>query len=830
MHRRLPTGCARVRHTVRLIFARPMILSHAWLCDLLPESLGVDELSHILTAVGLEVEGTEPVGAAAGPAAGLVAAEVMSLSRHPNADKLQVATIDAGGGFVQKVVCGAPNIAVGQKVIYAAPGTVLSVGGAERQIGQATIRGVESAGMLCSAAEAGISSDTSGLYLLSPAAAPGTPVGKIFPAPATAAPDTVLHIGITPNRASGMSHVGAARDVTAYLAHHRGEGRPLRIPDANLTVPGTLPFSVSVESAEACPLYTGLLLEGVRVGPSPGWMQARLEAVGVRPINNVVDATNYALYELGQPLHAFNADAVQGGIRVKTLPDGTPFTTLDGVARTLRATDLMICDGQDVPLCMAGVFGGQSSGVGEETTRVFLESAIFNATSVRRTAVHHGLRTDASIRFEKGVDHRTTEVALRRAAALILEHGGGSVAAGITRVESPAHLESRPIRVAFNRIAAVCGQEYQPSKVRAILQSLGYTAEPDGPEALVVQVPPHLREVMEPVHIAGEVLRINGLDAVPVPPRLSIPAARPRTTDRSLRAVAAEALSGMGFTEILTNSLQSSKLYGVDVPVVRLLNSLSTELDVMRPQMLHSGLEVVAYNTARRTTDCLFFEAGTVYAPGGKQSEYKEHSCLSIWTTGNARPAAWMAKARAADFYFVKGVVAALFQRLRVRHVPVEASEGRVVWHAGAGLLGSAEQVAPSVAKVWGIKQPVVYADLDWSAIVAAARGAAPVAFAELSRTPAVQRDLALLLPASTAYSAVEEATRAASPPALTGAALFDVYTGAELGEGQRSLAIRYTFDGGGRTLTDAEIDGWMQAFVAQYEAMGAVVRSGVEK
>lgn len=802
-----------------------MTISYNWLLDYLPVPIPLTELSDILTSIGLEVEGTEEVASVKGGLAGLVIGEVLATSQHPNADKLKLTEVSIGDGGPLHIVCGAPNVAAGQKVVVAPVGTTVHPTGKESfLIKDAVIRGQKSEGMLCAGDEIGLSDDHSGILVLPEDALVGMTAAQHFGIPPA---DHAIHIGLTPNRTDAMSHLGVARDVCAYLSHHRGEKFSVRMPEISAIQKSSeaAPISVSVEATDACPLYTGLVLEGLSVQPSPEWMQQRLRTVGVRPINNIVDATNYVLHERSQPLHAFDAARISGGrILVKFLPDGIPFTTLDGIKRKLRSTDLMICD-EAGGLCIAGVFGGAGSGVSESTTSIFLESAVFDAATVRRTSLHHGLRTDAAVRFEKGVGEDGVLPALQRAASLILEMAGGRVASPVQEVASRGFERTR-IPVSYEYIDRLAGKTYEPAAVRSLLTDLNLGVEESSSDAITVTIPSGRPSMDTPADIVEEVLRIDGLDAVPTPTRASYTPSVPRLTDRGLREKAAGVLTGAGFSEILTNSIVNSKQYA-DVPeLIVLQNSLSAELDAMRPRMLESGLVVVAHNLARRQENLLFFEVGNVYRSGGDKGEYNQASRLALWSAGAARAAGWNAAAQLADLYFLKGAVQALAARCGVKGIKEEEVDGTIVWKQGRTDLGRAFTVSKATASVMGIEAPVYAAELDWDMWVSAAR-ASSITARELPKAPEVQRDLALVLDTGVRFADVEKATLGLKIDALQSAKLFDVFQGEKLGAGKKSYALRYTFSGGDRTLTDAEVEGWMARLMTAYrEALAAEIRS----
>ena len=801
-----------------------MTISYNWLLDYLPVALPLDELCHILTSIGLEVEGTEEMASVKGGLSGLVIGEVLAVAQHPNADKLKLTQVNIGNGTPLSIVCGAPNVAAGQKVVVAPVGTTVHPTGKDSfLIKDAVIRGQKSEGMICAGDEIGLNNDHSGILVLPEDAPVGQSAAEHF---GVLPADHAIHIGLTPNRTDAMSHLGVARDVCAYLSHHRGEKFSVRMPEISLpTLSGDgSPISVVVEATEACPLYTGLVLEGLTVQPSPEWMQARLRTIGVRPINNVVDATNYVLHEFGQPLHAFDAAKISGGrILVKFLHEGTPFTTLDGTERKLRGADLMICD-EGGGLCIAGVFGGAGSGVSENTTSIFLESAVFDPTHVRRTSLHHGLRTDAAVRFEKGVGEDGVIPALHRAASLMVEIAGGRVASGVQEARSGTFEKTR-ISVSYEYIDRLAGKNYKPASVRALLTNLNLAVDGAGADSFAVIIPSGRPSMDTAADVVEEVLRIDGLDAVPTPARASYTPSLPRLSDRGLREKVAGGLSGIGFSEILTNSIANSKQYADLQDVVLLKNSLSADLDAMRPRMTESGLAVIAHNVARRQADLLFYEVGNVYRKAA-DGAYWQGARLAIWTTGAARPAGWNATAQPSDLYFVKGVVQSIARRCGIQNLSEEPDGNAVVWKRGKQVFGRGFAVERSTLQAFGIDAPVYAAEIDWDLWVDAAR-VSSITARELPKAPEVQRDLALVLDAGVQFSDVEKATRSTKISALQSTRLFDVFESEKLGAGKKSYALRYTFSGGDRTLTDTEVESWMQSLMNAYRKdLNAEIRS----
>lgn len=790
-----------------------MIISYKWLLDYLPEPLPVEQLSEILTSIGLEVEAVEKVESIPGSLEGLVIGEVLTCERHPNADKLSVTTVNIGAHQALKIVCGAPNVAAGQHVVVAPVGSrVHPISGEAFDIKKAKIRGMESEGMICAEDEIGLGESHDGILILPDTAPPGMAAASWFSLPL---PDYALHIGLTPNRSDAMSHIGVARDVCAYLSHHREGHFQVQMPELLLPdVQEELAIMVTVEAPEACARYTGLSLTGVEVKPSPDWLQQRLKTIGIRPINNVVDITNFVLHEYGQPLHAFDADQIAGNkVRVGFLPQDSLFQTLDGVERKLNANDLMICDEQK-GMCMAGVFGGAGSGITTETTNVFLESAFFDATYIRRTSVHHGLRTDAATHFEKGVDINNLIPALKRAAGLICAIAGGALASAITDVY-PQVLPQKIVDVSFDFINRLSGKPYNPVAAERILTALGFEILRKDANGLQLAVPGNKTDVAQPADIVEEILRIDGLDHIPFPERLNISLMPTRINDRQMREKLAEMLVGEGFQEIVTNSIVNSRYYPDRGDLVHMLNSLSSELDVMRPSMLESGLEVIQYNGNRRNNDLMLFEFGNVYHQ--QEGRYDETAQLALWITGKVHEPHWDQKERSADLYYLKGILDNLLRRSGIRGERCEVSEGCLVYRYKRKTICTVERVGEQRLSAFDLKQDVYFAAIQWSNWVDAAAGE-KIRFSEVAKYPAVQRDLALVLDQSVSYQQVAEATSQLKLGALRSFDLFDVFESEKLGLGKKSLALSYTFQLSDRTLTDEEIDGLMQSLVNTYQ------------
>jgi phenylalanyl-tRNA synthetase beta chain len=806
-----------------------MTISYNWLSDYLPVKVDPERLSRILTSIGLEVESMERFEEVKGGLAGLLIGEVVSAEPHPNADKLKLTTVNVGAPLPLAIVCGAPNVAAGQRVVVATVGTTIyPTSGEPLTMKVAKIRGAESHGMICAEDEIGLGSSHAGIMVLPPDAPIGTPAAEYFKPYS----DIVYEIGLTPNRADAMSHWGVARDVCAYLSHHERKGLKPLLPISNIkSENNNLPITVTVENRTAAPRYSGLSIAGITVKASPKWMQDRLKAIGLRPINNIVDITNYIQHETGQPLHAFDYDAIKGRqVIVKNLPEGSLFKTLDDKERKLSAEDLMICN-TEAGMCIAGVFGGIESGVTDSTKNIFLESAFFEPGTIRKTSFRHGLRTDAATRFEKGVDISNTVNVLKRAASLVQELAGGSIASEIIDVY-PAPEAKKEVILKNQYLKKLSGKNYHPETVKGILESLGFRIIKDSMDALSVEVPYHKRDVSLPADVVEEILRIDGLDNIAIPTAITItPSVEEHYRAESIRSKLADALVGAGFTEILTNSITNSAYFSEEqlASTVRLLNNLSIELDVMRPSMLPTALEVIAFNSNRRNSDLRFFEYGKTYSTSGT-GKYAEQNHLCLYLTGQVAPQSWKGKAVPADIYYLKGVAQSM---LRLAGISPELSvdeaapglEDVITLRLNGTPIGHIGRVSKTEARRFDLKAPVFVADLDWDAVL---KEALPVKiqYREVSRFPVVERDLAIVIPSGMPFANIQQQVGKLRLKGLSGMRLFDVFESEKLGAGKKSLAVNFTFLDEEKTLTDKEIDSWMQKIMGTLEKeLGAEIR-----
>lgn len=806
-----------------------MTISYNWLHDYLPVTLEPERLSKILTAIGLEVESMEPFEAIRGSFKGLVTGEVLTCEQHPNADKLKITTVDTGADTPLQIVCGANNIAVGQKVVVAPAGsTIYPITGDPVTMKNAKIRGVESQGMICAEDEIGLGHNHEGILVLPANCKAGAPIAQHF----QPYHDTLYEIGLTPNRMDAMSHIGVARDINAYLTHHDKKDIRVKTPSVNAfkVQDQSLHIPVTISNDIACRRFTGCTISNITVAESPQWLKNRLTAIGIRPINNIVDITNFVLHETGQPLHAYDASAIKGNrIIVKTQPEGTPFITLDGKERKLSADDLMVCN-ETESMCIAGVFGGSKSGVTASTTRIFLESAWFHPTWVRRTSFRHGLRTDAASRFEKGVDISQTVYALKRAAMLIRECAGASISSEIVDVY-PDPEEKKQVAIKYHYLKKLSGKNYHPDTVKKILEALGFEVLKDGIDELRVAVPFSKPDISIPADIVEEVLRIDGLDNVEIPATISMSPSVEKDTDGKLRDKFAGILTGSGYREILTNSISNSAWYSEAqmATAVRMLNNLSVELDTLRPAMLETGLSIVAYNLNRRNNDLRLFEWGKTYH-STEIGKYEENPRFCLYLSGSFRPGSWNRPAVQSDFFVLKGLIGKLIAAagLPAPSWDKTVSEGLVdglIIRSGKESIGFAGLVSKQKAESFDIRQPVFYAEFDWQKIVDTTQGVA-IGFKELSKQLSVQRDLALLVEKSLPFGSIEAAVKKTAIPRLRKLSLFDVFESDKLGAGKKSVAVSFTFLDEEKTLTDKEIDGMMQRIMRSLEEeLGAEIR-----
>lgn len=820
-----------------------MNISYNWLKDYLDFDLQPDEVAAALTSIGLETGGVEEVQTIKGGLEGLVIGEVLTCEEHPNSDHLHITTVNVGGEAPLQIVCGAPNVAAGQKVIVAVNGTKLYDGDECFTIKRSKIRGVESNGMICAEDEIGIGADHNGIIVLPADAVVGTPAKEYY----NVKSDYVLEVDITPNRVDATSHYGVARDLAAYL---KQAGKPfvLKAPsvEAFRIEDETPAIEVVVENTEACPRYSGITIQGVTVKESPDWMKNRLTAIGLRPINNVVDVTNYVLHELGQPLHSFDAGKIKGNkVIVKTEPEGTKFVTLDGVERTLTDRDLMICNTEE-PMCIGGVFGGLDSGVTEQTTDVFLESACFHPTWIRKTARRFGLNTDASFRFERGLDPNHTIYVLKRAALLIKEVAGGTITGAIQDVY-PKVAEPYTVEVAYDKINTLIGKEIPVETVKSILASLEMQIVSETAEGLTLHVPVYRIDVQRDVDVIEDILRIYGYNNVEFSDQVKSNLSYQTATDRSydLQNKISEQLCGAGFNEIMNNSLTRSAYYdGLSTypaaRCVRLMNPLSADLNCMRQTLLFGGLESIEHNAKRKNGNIRFFEFGNCYVydadrkkEGEALAEFSEDYRLGLWVSGNRVENNWAHPNEKSSVYELKAYVENILLRLGVPmkkvifgHLTNDLyAAGLSITTASGRSLGTIGIVNQKLCKALDIDVEVYYAELSWTLLMKEIKKN-KVTFAEISKYPAVKRDLALLLDKHVPFADIEKIARDSERKLLKEVTLFDVYEGKNLPAGKKSYAVSFFLQDETKTLNDKQIDAIMKKIQTNLEQkLGAQLR-----
>jgi phenylalanyl-tRNA synthetase beta chain len=803
-----------------------MTISYNWLCDYLPDSLlqklNPDQVSRMLTSVGLEVESLLPYVAIKGGLKGLLVGQVMSVSAHPNADKLKITQVNIGSKKDLQIVCGAENVASGQKVVVALEGTTIyPETGEPLLIKAAKIRGVESQGMLCAEDEIGLGNDHTGILVLPAKLLPGTTVADYFKPYA----DFIFEIGLTPNHMDAMSHMGVARDLCAFLSHQDKKEYRIKLP----VIPGILSetknseIKVELENHTDCARYSSLTMVDIRVAESPKWMQEKLKAIGIRPINNVVDITNFVLQETGQPLHAYDANEIRGNkIIIKNLPAGTRFITLDEKERKLEAEDLMICDAEG-PLCIAGVFGGLNSGIKSATSHLFLESAWFKPSAIRKTSFRHGLRTDAAIHFEKGMDISGTVFGLKRAAALMREYAGGKINSGISDMY-PEPFPKTQVLLKYHYLKKLSGKNYHSIAVKNILLALGFDILREGPDDLLIAVPFHKPDVQLPADLVEEIMRIDGFDHVEIPANINIsPSVETGRDNASFREKVAGFLVGSGFSEIFTNSITNSNYFTEKElqTSVKMINNLSADLNIMRPSMLETGLESMSWNLNRKNSNLRFFEFGKTYE-SVKTGNYTETNHCCLYLTGDKYAEGWKEKPIPMDLYYIKGICNAICKisglGLETGHLNdnqkltegIEVKQGdKIILYAG--------EVGNAILRKFDIRQPVFFADIYWDNLTELAVEKT-IVFSELSKQVAVNRDLALILEKSIPFSIVEKTISDIGLEKLRRVQLFDIFESEKLGKGKKSMAVSFTFLDPEKTLTDKEIDNMMNRIMKTAE------------
>ncbi len=808
-----------------------MNISYNWLKEYVQFDLTADEVAAALTSIGLEVDSVEEVQTIKGGLEGLVVGQVLTCVPHPNSDHMHVTTVDLGSGEPVQIVCGASNVAAGQKVVVATLGTKLYDGDECFTIKKSKLRGVESNGMICAEDEIGIGTDHAGIIVLPDSVVPGTLAKDYY----NIKSDYVIEVDITPNRADACSHYGVARDLYAYLVQN-GKQTSIQRPSVDdfRVDNNDLDINVEVVNTEACPRYAGVTVKGVTVKESPAWLQDKLRTIGLRPINNIVDITNYILHAYGQPLHCFDADKIKGGrIVVKTMPAGTPFVTLDGVERKLDERDLMICNAEE-PMCIGGVFGGLDSGTTMETKNVFLESAYFHPTWIRKAARRHGLNTDASFRYERGIDPNGVIYCLKRAAMLVKELAGGTISMEIKDLY-PNPIEDFPVELKYDYVHSLTGKVIPPATIKSIVQSLEMKVVKENAEGLALMVPPYRVDVQRPCDVVEDVLRIYGYNNVEIPDTLKSSLTTKGEIDKwqKLQNLIGEQLAGQGFNEILNNSLTRAAYYeGLDVypakNLVMLMNPLSADLNCLRQTLLFGGLESIAHNANRKNADLRFFECGNCYAyheeakdPERTLAAYKEDSHLGLWVTGNRVANSWAHADEASSVYELKAYVENIFQRLglSVKTMDVISVENNIYSAAigyytkGGKLLATVGIVSKKIQKAFDIDNEVYYADLNWKQLMKAVKSV-KVGYKELTKFPAVRRDLALLVDKAVKFADIEKIAYDTEKKLLKEVELFDVYEGKNLEAGKKSYAVSFLLQDENQTLNDKQIDKIMQRLI----------------
>ena len=800
-----------------------MKISYNWLKQFLKIDWEAEKTGELLTDLGLEVEGIETIESIKGSLLGVLVGEVLTCEKHPNADKLKITTVDIGGKEPLQIVCGASNVASGQKVPVATVGTVLyDDKGAPFHIKKGKIRGEASLGMICAEDELGLGTSHEGILVLDDSLKPGTPVADVFKIET----DNVFEIGLTPNRADAMSHFGTARDLRAGLMQ---QGILLELISPSVSIfqvdERTLKFDVEVTDKDLAPRYCGVTISDLKVAPSPDWIQKKLKALGLTPINNIVDITNYVLHELGQPLHAFDAEKVQGNkIKVKTLASGTKFTTLDGVTRELHAEDLMICDGDSTPLCIAGVFGGADSGVSEQTTSIFLESAYFNPVSIRKSAKRHALNTDASFRFERGIDPNFTKYALKRAALLISEIAGGKIASDILDLY-PKKIEDFELVLSYKNVARLIGEELPNETIKNILASLEIKIISETEGGLGLTIPSYRVDVQREADLIEEILRVYGYNNIEFSHKLNTSISFSDFKGVRIENTIANQLNAQGFHEIMSNSLTKSAYtdHSENLNVannVAMLNPLSQDLAVMRQSLLFSGLESVSYNINRKNTSLRLFEFGKTYHK--YEEKYQEQKHLALFVSGTRNKETWSLENRNSDFFYVKGIVLSVLKRLGAANLKEKPTKNDLLSEGISLSLGKIKladlgTVDPKVLKSFGIKQEVLYVDFDWENVLKV-MSKKSFKVKALPKFPAVKRDLSLLLDRKVTFGELYNLAFQSERKLLKEVALFDVYEGDKLPEAKKSYAVSFLIQDEEKTLNDKQIDKIMQKLQSTFE------------
>jgi phenylalanyl-tRNA synthetase beta chain len=791
-----------------------MKISNNWLKDYIKTELKPERIGEFLTDIGLEVEGIDKFESIKGSLEGIVVGKVLTCEKHPNADKLKKTTVEVGNGKVLNIVCGAPNVEAGQTVPVAVVGTkIYDKSGSFFEIKEAKIRGEVSQGMICAEDELGLSEDHGGIMVLDETQ---YEVGKNFADYFELTNDDVFEIGLTPNRTDAMSHYGVARDLFAYLSTNKQKSEFEKISSEVLNNEGSHSFTLEVEDTELCPRYIGAVIEDVQVAESPAWLKNRIKAIGLSPINNIVDITNYVLHGLGQPLHAFDADKIADKkVKVGTVKEGTKFTTLDGVERTLNGSEIMIKDGKDNPMCIAGVFGGAHSGVSAETKTIFLESAYFNAVAVRKAAKSHGLNTDASFRFERGVDPNITRTAITHAVKMIQELAGGKLVGELLE-EYPKKIEDHYVIIRFSKIEQILGTKIHREKVKEILKALEIQVLNEIQNGLEISVPAYRADVTREIDVIEEILRIYGYNKIEAPQKISFTPVKQNANDQDeLESNWARTLQGLGFNEVMNNSLTSVK---DEKDAVKLLNPLSGDLAFMRKSLLEGLLQNAIYNINRKNQDIKFFEFGKIYH---KKERYEERKQLAILVSGREAAENWQQPKSATDFYRLKAYVKVLLERLSIDYKETALSDERfsdaVAYEADGKVLVRIGKVSPVMLKDFDIDQDCFYAEIELE-FAQQLRSGNELKFRDIPKFNKIRRDLALLIDKNINYQELYQTAKKNKSPFIKSINLFDVYEGKNLPEGKKSYAMSFELLNEEKTLEEKEISEVMDSLIKSFQ------------
>jgi len=790
-----------------------MKISYNWLKEYINLTVNPDQTAEILTDIGLEVEGIERFETVKGGLEGVVIGEINSVVPHPNADRLQLTKVDVGHSELLDIVCGAPNVAEGQKVVVALVGCTLYPDERGFKIKKSKIRGEVSEGMLCAEDELGLGESHDGIMVLDSSAKVGMPAADYFQLES----DTVFEIGLTPNRIDAASHFGVARDLAAYF-NQEEETKICRPKTINIAkAEKQLDIEVDVKNKEACPRYSGIVISNLEVKPSPDWLQNRLKAIGLKPINNVVDVTNYIMHEIGQPLHAFDYDKIEGKkVIVQTLSDKTKFTTLDEVERELSSEDLMICN-ENGGMCIAGVFGGTQSGVTEKTKSIFLESAYFNPVFVRKTAKRHGLNTDASFRYERGADPNITVFALERAVQLLKELAGGELSSKLIDIY-PNPIEDFLVEFNYKNCERLIGFKIDNKRIKNIIQGLDIKILHESKEGLRLQVPSYRVDVQREVDLIEEVLRIYGYNRIPLPEQMKLSIQnQPKKEPSKIENIIANFLSSTGFNEAFNNSLTNPSLYEKQDDLVNMLNPLSKETEVMRKSMLYGGLEAIAYNQNRRRKDLKLYEFGKTYRK--VEDGFEETKRLALWMSGDQQEESWQSATKAVDFYNLKAVSIQLLERLGISKYKAKTVKStspfsmEMDFLKGKKVIARLGKLSTKELQKFDVKEEVYFAEFNWSLVLDMLQAEA-VQHKAVSKFPSVRRDLALLIDDGVQFSQIEEVAKSTERKLLKSMNLFDVYEGKNLAKGKKSYAVSFMFQDEQKTLTDKQIDKVMERLI----------------